>query len=223
MIVTEIDYPLALPKSPHPRTEGVHLSAIIRSIAGRYGILAAEWVEDLSLCDSREIKDIGSILRIMIGLAWEDWFSQTLPEVTYHPGEMELGGIYMTPDGDSVDVIKLHKPVVTTRGDTLSTVWIPKLHEFKTTYKSTKTVGDMRSQWMWLTQCKGYCKAMGTRFARIYVLFLCGDYKFPITPQHRVWDIEFTQEEVDETWEMLVEYKDKQLKLDLEAAEGAAA
>ena len=83
------------------------------------------------------------------------------------------------------------------------------VHEVKATYKSTRTVGDLSSQWMWLAQIKAYCKGLDTRHARLHVLFLCGDYTYPIKPVLKVWDIEFTQEEIDANWELLRDYRDE--------------
>ena len=60
---------------------------------------------------------------------------------------------------------------------------------------------------MWLAQMKAYCIAVGTRFAVMHCWFLCGNYKFPITPQRIVWEIEFTQDELDNNWNLLADYK----------------
>lgn len=221
MKVELVPVELKLPKSVTPRSEGVHLSGIIRCIATEMGILKPEWAEELSLSDAREITDPVAILRISIGLAWESWFIPQLPNVVDHPGEMVIDNVYMTPDGESVDVI-------VTFGKSLTTLVV---HEVKATYKSINTVAprlvhpeseidDLETQWMWITQCKGYCKGLGTRFARLYVLFLCGDYVRPITPQLLSWRIEFTQEEIDKNWELITDYRDQ--RIIIEAAGGFA-
>jgi hypothetical protein len=70
-------------------------------------------------------------------------------------------------------------------------------------------VGDVTNQWMYLTQLKCYCKAAKTRFGKLHVLFLCGDYTFPIRPVARAWMIEFTQKELDSNWELMVDYKNQ--------------
>lgn len=178
------------------------MSSIIRCIAIENGILKPEWAEELSLVDAREIKDPVAILRISIGLAWEQYY---IPEilaqtqgVVDHPGEMEVDGIYMTHDGEAVSVI------ITSGRDTM---WGLTCHEVKATYKSTKTVGALDTQWMWLAQIKAYCKGLGTRFAYLHCLFLCGDYTYPIKPLLRCWQIEFTQDEIDANWELIVDYK----------------
>ena len=200
MIVTPTTVELHLPAPIAPRSKGVHASSVIRSIAMDMGILKRELAEEVGLVDVREITDPTQILRMSIGLAFEEWYLPHILSkygVAKHPGEMKVDGIYMTPDGESVDVI------ITPKGHTAL-----RIHEIKATYKSTRTVGDVKGEWMWLTQMMAYCKGAKTTHARLHVLFLCGDYSYPITPQIKVWDIDFTQREIDERWELLTEYRD---------------
>lgn len=188
------------PQNRAPRSEGVHVSSIIRNIAVETGILKGQQlIEDLSLIDASQESwwaslDPPSRIRISIGLAWEEWYIPQLPHVVDHPGEMFVDGVYMTHDGESLDVIV---------GDSQHLLI---LHEIKATYKSTKTVGLLESQWMWVSQCRAYCKGMGATTAYLHVLFLCGDYKYPITPQLIIYKVEFTQEEIDENWDILTGY-----------------
>jgi hypothetical protein len=205
MIVTPEPVELFLPPPRQVRSKGVHVSSIIRCIATEAGILKPEWVEELSLADVREITDPVAILRISIGLAWEEWYIPTIlaiEGVIDHPGEMHIDGVYMTHDGESLDVLvtphgsnKLYQHVV--------------IHEVKATYKSTNTVGDLSKEWMWLAQMKAYCLAKRTRFCKMHTLFLCGDYSYPIKPQLKRWSIEFTQKEIDDNWDMLRQYKEE--------------
>jgi len=204
MIVHKVtdQFPLFLPESKTPRSPGVHMSGIIRCIATETGILKPEWAEEISLTDVRTITDPTAILRINIGLAWEQHYIGTLLEpygVADHPSEVEIDGIFGSPDAESVSVI------FTLSGRVVKHV----CHEIKATYKSTKTVGDLTSQWMWLTQLKSYCKALGTRFAVLHILFLCGDYTYPIKPVREVYEIEFTQAEVNDCWNLLRDYRDQ--------------
>ena len=195
-------FPLFLPESKTPRSPGVHMSGIIRCIATDTGILKPEWAEEISLTDVRSITDPTAILRINIGLAWEQHYIGTLMEpygIADHPSEVEIDSIYGSPDAESVSVI------ITLGRKTIKHV----CHEIKATYKSTKTVGDLTNQWMWLTQIKAYCKALGTRFAVLHILFLCGDYSYPIKPMREVYEIEFTQQEVDDCWDLLRDYRDQ--------------
>lgn len=213
MLVEELEATLSLPPDRAPRSEGVHVSAILRSIAGRQGILRKEFVEDFSLVDLGDEEWWASLdsvnrLRIAIGLAWEEWYVRTLPHVLNHPGEMFVQGIYMTHDGESLDVI------MSSRGPQYCLV----LHEFKTTSKSTRTVGDLSSQWMWIAQAKAYCKGLGARIAFIHVLFLNGDYSYPMRPILKIFKVEFTQAEIDDNWELMVDYMKYQLAQDREEA-----
>lgn len=208
MTSVEIPTELFLPPSKTPRSEGIHVSAIIRAIATETGILKPEWAEELSLVDVRRITDPVAVLRISIGLAWEQYY---IPEilgpamgVIDHPGEMQVDGVYMTHDGESLDVI------VTEGKDTFT----PVVHEIKATYKSTRTVGDLSGQFMWLAQMKAYCKGLGCRHAFMHTLFLCGDYSYPIKPLLKKWLVTFTQEEIEDNWELLMRYKAERLAIE---------
>src|SRR4051812_36117248 len=94
--------PIVLPQ--YPRTKGVHLSSIIRAVAVETGALKLELLEDLSLISEyREITDRVALMRISIGLAWEQYYIPVmLPDCVDHPDEMKVDGIYMNPDGESV-------------------------------------------------------------------------------------------------------------------------
>lgn len=194
MIINPTESRLMLPAPLSPRAVGVHVSSIIRCIAIEMGLLQGDDAEDLTLADSREITDPVAIMRMSIGLAWEEWYIKqilSLEGVADHPPSMVLDGIHMSPDGESV------LPCMNLC-----------IHEVKATYKSTRTVGDLSKQWMWLTQMKAYCKGAKTHYAKMHTLFLCGDYKFPIQPQIRTWELDFTSKEIDDNWDLLREYRD---------------
>ncbi len=210
MIVTERPSTLAPPQSPHVRTPGVHVSSLIRGLAIASGILKPDVAEELKLVEVASASDAWwarldevSRLRVALGLAWEEWYIPQLPHVTDHPGEMCVDGIYMTHDGESLDV------VLTDRGEE----YVPVVHEIKATYKSRNTVGDLRTQWMWQAQTKAYCRSLGTRFCQLHVLFICGDYTQPIKPRLVIYSIEYTQAELDENWALLTDYRDAHLDL----------
>ncbi len=195
------------------RTSGVHLSHILRGIAVETGILKLEILEELNLVgDVREITDPVALIRISIGLAWEQYYIPQLTEVLDHPDEMYIDGVYMNPDGESISF--LVSPFSDLKGLLKHVV-----HEIKATYKSTKTVGEdaeafvknWKKNWMWLAQLMAYCRAKKTLHGWLHVLFLCGNYRFPITPQLRVYKITFTQEELDENWELLTDYRDERM------------
>lgn len=57
-----------------------------------------------------------------------------------------------------------------------------------------------------VTQMKSYCYNLDTPYARLYSLFLLGDYKRPYTPQLRAFDIEFTAREMKEEWQRMMNH-----------------
>lgn len=202
MKATSKDVTLVLPPPIIARSPGTHVSGIIRAIAMHTGILKPDGVDEPSMADIKMITDQVAVTRILIGLAWEEYYLGVFlkrDKVQKHPGELSVDGIHMSPDGISRDWLKpLHGVGV----------MITRVHEVKATYKSINTVGDMSNQWLWLTQVKAYCKGLKTTHAKLHVLFLCGDYKMPIRPIVREWTLEFTQHEIDENWSMLKEYRD---------------
>lgn len=200
MIVTQATMEIKLPPPLVPRGAGTHASGIIRNIAMEMGILKMATAEEVNLNDIREITDPIAILRMSIGLAWEEHYIKNVLHahgVVKHPGEITLDGVHMNPDGESVEVWNGSKRQVLV------------IHEVKATYKSTNTVGDASREWMWLTQLKCYCKGAKTRYGKLHALFLCGDYKFPIRPVLKVWGIEFTQKELNDNWALMTAYRDQ--------------
>ncbi len=223
MIVTQVPVTLALPESRSPRSQGVHVSSIIRCIATEAGILKPEWVEELSLIEVKgssqawwdRLDEVAKI-RISLGLAWEEFYIPTLTHVVDHPGEMQTDGIFMTHDGESLDV------VLTERGVQQQ---ILAVHEVKCTFKSMNQIAgvefdyaagsysyDLSGQWMWLSQMKSYCRGLHTLRAYLHVLFLCGDYSFPISPRLLCFQVDFTQDEIDDNWSLLTAYRDAHLE-----------
>lgn len=219
---------LNAPISRAPRSEGIHVSAVLRSIAAETGILKLDTAANLSLIEVggneawwEQLTPVDR-LRISIGLAWEEWYIPQLDGVIDHPGEMFVDGIYMTHDGESLDTVlssgaRVPRDMVVAG---MAVRHVLCLHEVKATYKSTKTVGELLTQWLWLAQTKAYCKALNTLVAYLHVLFLCGDYKYPITPQLKVWRITYTQAEIDENWELITDYVKHRQLMEREADEG---
>ena len=197
MKVKEFPIKLILPEPKVIRNPGIHVSGIIRAIAAEMGILNVG-AEEVSLVDRREITDPDAILRISIGLAWEEWYISNV--LSYlgaidHPEQIEVDSIHMSLDAESLRV------TVTKRQSKYQSV----VHEVKATYKSIKRVENLDSQWMWMSQIKAYCKAKATTLAMLHVLFLCDSYK----PQLKVWELEFTQQEIEDNWGLLKDYKEQ--------------
>lgn len=208
MIVTVEPVTLILPPSRGLRTPGLHQSSILRSVGLDCGLLRRDEEEDLGLTDFHRVTDPVAVARMCLGLAWEEWYIPTqLPDVVDHPGEYHYDGVYLSPDGESLSVI------ITPKYDLV-------IHEVKCTYKSTNTVGNLRTpkelskNWMWLAQIKCYCKARGTRHAVLHVMFIAGDYKRPIIPIPKRFRFVFTQEELDENWTFVKEYAAYKMRRD---------
>lgn len=226
MIITPLPVTLAYPESKTPRSPGLHLSNIIRGIALETGILDKLEAESLSLIevsgeDWWATLDEPSKLRIVIGLAWEQWYIPTLEVegVVDHPEELCVDGIYMSRDGESLDVI-LSEPSTSIHRQEQPSIYIPALHEVKHTYKSVKTVTDIEKQWMWMSQMKGYCWAMQTTTAYLHVFCAVGDYKvkhisspfgkemgvYDIEPKLLKWRFDFTEFELERNWSLMTDF-----------------
>jgi hypothetical protein len=207
MKVVEVATPIIIPQD-RTRSSGVHLSGIIRGIALNMGYLDEKW----------DKPELGNKLLVAIGLAWEDWATKHLhQEVTYHPPEEEVDGIYLTLDGftnfDDMEYTKVFTEQVSVPDDFSYLL----VNEFKTTHKSSRglsnpQVGFLHKKWwMWLAQLKGYCYVMETRWAKLHPLFLRGDYSYDSgmmsLPEYRTFAFEFTKWEIEENWRMIVNNK----------------
>lgn len=130
-----------------------------------------------------EIRTEEMPLRMAIGMAWEDWAVGLWPKLQWQPGECCMDGVFGSPDGIT---------------------W-PVLEEFKATWKSRRTYGNVVDQKLWMWQLAGYCKMLGVTKARMHILWVCGDYKQgPPTPVYVTYTIQFTQQEIDQFWTNVV-------------------
>lgn len=169
----------------HTRSKGVHLSGVIKEIAIRRKLLTVE----------EQIDDMPTV--VLLGIAWEDAAVQLYPHIIWQPGEVELNGIYMSPDGEHSGIF------VPPNFDTPVNV----LDEFKLTYKSNRNRQDIRAEQMWMMQIMGYLKAKGWLWARLHVLWACDNYVMPFRPKYIRYLIRFTQDELDRNWAMMLKYK----------------
>jgi hypothetical protein len=127
------------------------------------------------------------------GFIWErlvkQIFQDTALKVFEHrlvrPGEFYLDGIAMSPDAlDTED-------------------WA--IEEYKATFGSSIYPIDDSRYWTWLVQMKCYCKAVGSRSARLRVWFVGGDWKGS-GPQVKGWLFHFDDRENEETWQMVLNH-----------------
>lgn len=126
-------------------------------------------------------------LRMAIGMAAEEWFVGLWPKMKWQPGEVTLDGISGSPDGITGKV----------------------LEEFKCTWKSAYTRPDILKERLWMWQLMSYLKMLKLKQARLHVVWINGDYR-PPSPKYAVYNIGFTQAELDRHWEMvMLRNKDK--------------
>jgi hypothetical protein len=112
----------------------------------------------------------------------------------FRPGEVERDGVIMSPDG--VD------PDGSTFSFAISDDWI--LEEYKLTWMSDFDCPHAVKFIHWIWQMQAYARALETQKARLRVLFVNGDYRNGYVPSYKVFDIAFTQEELDQNWAMLI-------------------
>jgi hypothetical protein len=175
MKISKIPFNLQL-VNDHSRSPGVHLSQVIKKVGLKVGYIPPQFASEDSM----------NATKVCMGLAWEDHLAaHQHPDILYHPGELVLDGIAMTPDG-------------------LSFVDDGILHEFKLTWKSMKKENDLEGEWLWICQMMSYCKAAGLTRAWLHVLWVNGNYKYGDAEnggvQYRIYQFDFTKQELNDNW-----------------------
>jgi hypothetical protein len=186
-----------------PRTKGLHLSGIIRPVAFKYRLLKPKTHGQQKMYEKEQevLRSLssfggggtGDILEedlpiiMALGCAWEDWLSRQYREMIYHPGEWCVDGIYMSPDG-----------------------WTPYgggiyVDEIKFTYKSMNTPFEFMH--LYHLQGKSYCRALETNFIRYHVLYANGNYSDLRGPRYIIYDVTYTQQELDDNWDFILRHK----------------
>ncbi len=180
------------PRPTHKRTKGVrHVSAIIKHIAITIGMMQKYEV------DLEEYP-----LRMAMGVWFEEGAAGLYGgEDGFHwqPKEVERDEIVGSPDAE------IRKFVLKGKG-------VPKvtqIDEFKFTHLScrSKTIADM---WMYLMQGQAYCAMHKDRprFVRYHILHACGDYTRPFKERYMRYLVEFTENEIESCWRMIVGHKE---------------
>jgi hypothetical protein len=120
-----------------------------------------------------------------VGFLWEGVLSRSLADhCSPRPGEVELDGVVGSPDGYDPET--------------------GMLDEYKCTWKSIKNAHP-ENVWKWQVQVKGYCKMLGVTTVRFHILYLMGDYRGS-GPLYRSYVFSYTQQEIDENWQMVVNH-----------------
>lgn len=168
------------------RSPGVHVSHVINDIC----IRLKHYTPD----DPEESDDGGGRLtRMGLGSAWE-WaliqrYERHWPGRYVVLGELERDGLYGTPD----------------LFDTEETA----VHEMKATWMSTARGANDVKFWKYWRQLQAYCAMLGVTKGVLHVVYVNGNYKFGTPgslPRYRVWECEWSKEEIERSWASLVRH-----------------
>lgn len=180
MRLTELGETFPILGSGLPRAEGLHLTDVITYILDTINPRIGGGFDDIELTAE-------------VGFMWEDLLSLVLGNrLGKRLNDIQCDGIYCNPDGLGFDPLNLNEVA---------------LEEYKCTWKSMKKLPTEVLKWM--MQVKGYCHALGLKVVIFHVLYLMGDYfKEHHGPQARSFRIEFTEEEIEENWNVILANKD---------------
>lgn len=157
------------------RSAGIHVSSVIKHMRTVMGSTGG-WPDE-------ELNNAGQIGRI-----WEHVLARELAAAglggqhVVRPGEIECEGIIGSPDGvDCADETVI---------------------EMKATWQSSRKDIVTEFPW-WQYQIKSYCHMLGWTRARLYVLFVNGNYKPPM-PCVKAWEFQYSAGEIKSNWEMML-------------------
>ena len=132
-------------------------------------------------------QNTATLMQFEKGWLWEETLSQAFGQkAAVRIGEIDLDGVIMSPDGY-------------TRDSNCGKV----VEEYKcTALSSAKSPAD---NWRWMMQVKGYCKAVGT-LKCIFRILHHMDIMWHPEASYGVWELVFTQGELDENWEAVLNH-----------------
>lgn len=181
------------------RSNGIHLSAVLRHIALKWGVLDKQYAHTSSLSELISSTNpvaagrVGSIVKAALGFAWESWIAQQVDRLQYQPGEVVWDGIIGTPDGLELAGGKVI------------------IHEFKLTWKTSATPITEEKLWLW--QIMALCYMLGMELgepvtdAVIHPVYLAGNYRDQRDPVYLPMVLEFEQRELEINWRMIMDNK----------------
>lgn len=161
------------------RTDGVHLTDVIRSIMEESGISKTTsgggWA-------SNQLN-----MAAEVGFMWEELLSMVLKErLPSRVGEVMADGVIMSPDGVEMDDC----------GEVV-------LAEYKAVWASSRH--SPADNWKWMSQVRGYCHGLGLTSVNMYILYLNGGWNGK-GPEYKKFRIDFTPLEIQENWSMILNH-----------------
>ena len=182
MKMTYVDekWPGVMWDDEEPREGGLHLGTITKSLI-QSSILARK---------GKGFTDME--LTAEIGLLWERTLSKIMGDkYAQRPGQIQKDGIWMAPDGIGPDP-EGEFPIA--------------IEEYKCTWQSSNR--SPTDNFKYMIQVKSYCRAIETPIAVMRIFYIMGDYKGS-GPLYRVARIEFTQDELNRNWAMVLQHKEE--------------
>lgn len=178
-------------KFGHPdRTEGLHVSRIYGDLDRMLN--AKRYATPMPESQLNAFAQIGFLWERVLETALATLTVDSDPARYFRPGEQTLDGVLATPDYADLDFF----------GDGTCELG---LEEWKANWSSSDKGDDLEKNfWRWLVQMKAYCWILGTRYARLRVVFMVGNWRDSIAPKTRAWEFEFGHKELQDNWTMLM-------------------
>lgn len=207
------------------RSSGMHVSDLLHYMGVRMGHLKESDAGDTiqghkDALEAYQADTDGHsplLLKIALGLAWEDWYMPQVEsrpksdreryELEYHPGELWLDGVSGSPDA--------LEGVYVAEGPYGEFIYQRTIvHECKLTWDHGST--PIESKWLWLSQCRSYChminqtKPGSALESHLHVLNVNGFMAAASRrakagqPYGTTYRLEFTPDELSRTWASLM-------------------
>jgi len=198
VLIEKADWDSRSPVRPRKlvRSPGIHVSNVLRVIAQSQGMLRV--IEDLD----KEEKDR---LLWFLGMCWEEGCVSLYPEINWQPGELKRDGVYMNIDG-----------LLINQGPDCHR----QIEEFKYTSKKVQRGKDFLADWLRMQQGLAYCAGWGANLVRWHICYYRGNYYAPDAqgnktdgmPEYWRYVVEFSDSEVESTWDMIQRNKHDAIK-----------
>jgi len=184
----QLDRPFIPMGSGVPRSEGLHLTDVIKSLETKLGVgYKGDGFEDI-------------FLTMEMGFWWEDVLALAFARRhAVRLDEVCCDGIIGSPDGIIPDP-GMHDADGNVLVDPSGNI---VLEEYKLTWKSAKK--PLNDVWKYMVQAKSYCHMLGFDTVIFRACYVFG-YWNGKGPLYREAYIKFTEEELENNWNMIVNH-----------------
>jgi hypothetical protein len=179
MVHTVLDEKFPFPV-PGKRAPGVHITDIIDDFMIDIGMKKYK-----SFGDMNEDELYRAKLRMEKGFIWEEALSIAMgTRLGARYEDITCEEVYLNPDGSHLDE--------------------GVIEEYKATKSSMKKFPHENLRWM--MQVKAYCRATGCRIVIFRIYYQLGDYTGAKEEDYRAHKYEFSDQEIEENWTMLMNH-----------------